>query len=176
MPVSYARHRFPPSIIQHAVWLYLRFTLSYRDVEDLLAERGLEDQLVGIEVELAVEPGLPRLADVLALLLGGVRGLILYVRPCRSRNFQTLVIPTRTSRSASSRSTISASEMSFVPASTSARMKSAWASSREPRGLPWRRAVARRSPGNAGSRRLPSTRRHRTEPPPAAPTCRPPPP
>ena len=29
-------------VIQHAVWLYLRFTLSYRDVEDLLAERGLD--------------------------------------------------------------------------------------------------------------------------------------
>jgi putative transposase len=41
-PISYARHRFPPDIIRHAVWLYLRFTLSYRDVEDLLAERGLE--------------------------------------------------------------------------------------------------------------------------------------
>jgi putative transposase len=40
-PVSYARHLFPPDIIRHAVWLYLRFTLSYRDVEDLLAERGL---------------------------------------------------------------------------------------------------------------------------------------
>src|ERR1700758_852114 len=39
---SYSRHRFPPEIIQHAIWLYLRFTLSYRDVEDLLAERGLE--------------------------------------------------------------------------------------------------------------------------------------
>jgi putative transposase len=39
-PISY-RHRFPPDIIRHAVWLYLRFTLSYRDVEDLLAERGL---------------------------------------------------------------------------------------------------------------------------------------
>jgi len=39
---SYSRHRFPPPIIQHAIWLYLRFTLSYRDVEDLLAERGLE--------------------------------------------------------------------------------------------------------------------------------------
>src|SRR3974377_835537 len=34
--------QFPPAIIRHAVWLYLRFTLSYRDVEDLLAERGLE--------------------------------------------------------------------------------------------------------------------------------------
>ena len=41
-PISYARHRFPPVVIQHAIWLYLRFTLSWRDVEDLLAERGLE--------------------------------------------------------------------------------------------------------------------------------------
>src|SRR5262249_22727389 len=40
--ISYRRHRFPPTIIQHAVWLYLRFTLSYRDVEELLAERGLD--------------------------------------------------------------------------------------------------------------------------------------
>jgi transposase-like protein len=40
-PISYARHQFPPEIIRHAVWLYLRFTLSYRDVEELLAERGL---------------------------------------------------------------------------------------------------------------------------------------
>src|SRR5215469_18839192 len=40
--LSYRRHRFPPPIIQHAVWLYFRFTLSYRDVEELLAERGLE--------------------------------------------------------------------------------------------------------------------------------------
>ncbi len=40
--ISYARHRFPPSIIQHAVWLYLRFTLSYRDIEDLLADPGLD--------------------------------------------------------------------------------------------------------------------------------------
>src|SRR5688572_7258275 len=43
MPVaSYARHQFPPVVIQQAVWLYLRSTLSYRDVEDLLAERGLD--------------------------------------------------------------------------------------------------------------------------------------
>src|SRR5215472_6508886 len=41
-PISYARHRFPPDVIRHAVWLYLRFTLSYRDVDDLLAERGLD--------------------------------------------------------------------------------------------------------------------------------------
>ena len=42
MELSYRRHRFPPVVIQHAVCLYLRFTLSYRDVEDLLAERGLD--------------------------------------------------------------------------------------------------------------------------------------
>jgi putative transposase len=41
-PISYARDRFPPDVIRHAVWLYLRFTLSYRDVEDLLVERGIE--------------------------------------------------------------------------------------------------------------------------------------
>jgi transposase-like protein len=40
--LCYRRHRFPPPIIKHAIWLYLRFTLSYRDVEDLLAERGLD--------------------------------------------------------------------------------------------------------------------------------------
>ena len=40
--LSYARHRFPPVIIQHAVWLYFRFALSYRDVEDMLAERGID--------------------------------------------------------------------------------------------------------------------------------------
>jgi len=37
----YHRHRFPPEIISHAVWLYHRFCLSFRDVEDLLAERGI---------------------------------------------------------------------------------------------------------------------------------------
>ena len=42
MTISFARHQFPPAIIRHAVWLYVRFTLSYRDVDDLLAERGLD--------------------------------------------------------------------------------------------------------------------------------------
>jgi len=37
----YKRHRFPPGIIQYAVWLYYRFNLSCRDIEDLLAERGI---------------------------------------------------------------------------------------------------------------------------------------
>lgn len=39
---DYRRHRFPPEIISHAVWLYHRFSLSFRDVEDLLAQRGVE--------------------------------------------------------------------------------------------------------------------------------------
>ena len=44
--ISYRRHRFPPVIIQRAVWLYLRFTMSYRDVEELLAERGARHLLM----------------------------------------------------------------------------------------------------------------------------------
>jgi putative transposase len=37
-----ARHRFPPAIIRHAVWFCFRFALSCRDIEDLLAERGID--------------------------------------------------------------------------------------------------------------------------------------
>ncbi len=39
--ISYKRHRFPSAIIQHAVWLSFRFTLSLRDVEEMLAQRGI---------------------------------------------------------------------------------------------------------------------------------------
>jgi putative transposase len=39
--ISYKGYRFPPEIIQQSIWLYFRFTLSFRDVEDLLAERGI---------------------------------------------------------------------------------------------------------------------------------------
>jgi hypothetical protein len=39
--IGYAGYRFPPEIIDQAIWLYLRFTLSLRDVENLLAERGV---------------------------------------------------------------------------------------------------------------------------------------
>ena len=38
---TYKRHRFPPDIISYAVWLYHRFNLRHRDIEDLLAERGI---------------------------------------------------------------------------------------------------------------------------------------
>jgi putative transposase len=40
--ISYKRHRFPPTVIQYAVWLYFRFTLSFRDVEEMLAQRGID--------------------------------------------------------------------------------------------------------------------------------------
>jgi putative transposase len=40
-PERYKNHRFPGEIISHGVWLYYRFTLSYRDMEELLFERGL---------------------------------------------------------------------------------------------------------------------------------------
>ena len=39
--ISFKRHRFPAEVIRHAVWLYFRFTLSFRDVEELLAQRGI---------------------------------------------------------------------------------------------------------------------------------------
>ena len=41
-PISFKRHRFAADVIRHAVWLYFRFTLSLRDVEELLAQRGIE--------------------------------------------------------------------------------------------------------------------------------------
>jgi len=40
--LCYRRHRFPVEIIQHAVWLYFRFPPSFRDVQDLLAKRGID--------------------------------------------------------------------------------------------------------------------------------------
>ena len=43
--ISYQRHRFHPDIIKQAIWLYFRFTMSYRDVEELLNERGVRCQL-----------------------------------------------------------------------------------------------------------------------------------
>ena len=41
-PLTFRRHRFPPEVIRHAMWLYFRFTLSFRHVEELLAERGVD--------------------------------------------------------------------------------------------------------------------------------------
>ncbi|MCK9541647.1 MAG: hypothetical protein M0R03_06415 [Novosphingobium sp.] len=41
-PISFKRHRFPPEVIRQAVWLYFRFALSLRDVQELLAEHGID--------------------------------------------------------------------------------------------------------------------------------------
>ena len=41
-PIAFKRHRFPADVIRHAVWLYFRFSLSFRDVEELLAQRGID--------------------------------------------------------------------------------------------------------------------------------------
>ena len=40
-PTTYKNHRFPVEIISHVVWLYFRFCLSFRDVEEILLERGV---------------------------------------------------------------------------------------------------------------------------------------
>lgn len=61
--LSYRSHRFPSAIITHAFWLYYRFTLIYRDIEDLLAERGITESgtagrlLIPILVHLIDETG-----------------------------------------------------------------------------------------------------------------------
>ena len=41
-PISFKRHRFPADVIRHAIWLYFRFSLSFRDVEELMAARGVD--------------------------------------------------------------------------------------------------------------------------------------
>ncbi|MFN8874833.1 MAG: IS6 family transposase, partial [Brevundimonas sp.] len=41
-PLSFKRHGYPADVIRYAVWLYFRFSLSLRDVEELLAQRGIE--------------------------------------------------------------------------------------------------------------------------------------
>ena len=52
----YKRHRFPSSIIHYAVWLYYRFNLSHRDIEDLLSERGITQQYANNRAELSHQP------------------------------------------------------------------------------------------------------------------------
>jgi putative transposase len=55
--ISYSGYRFPPEIIQQAIWLYLRFTLSLRDVEDLLAERGVAVSCETVRIPAAARCG-----------------------------------------------------------------------------------------------------------------------
>jgi hypothetical protein len=66
---QYKRHRFPPEIIQYAVWLYCRFNLSHRDIGNLLARRGIlvtraELQFVQIENKLQVRLDLAVAASI----------------------------------------------------------------------------------------------------------------
>lgn len=63
-PISYKRHRFPAEVIRHAVWLHFRFTLSLRDVEELLWDRGQlrDDPLPDTEVRPALRPQATALA------------------------------------------------------------------------------------------------------------------
>jgi hypothetical protein len=70
--ISFNRHHYPPEIVQHADWLYTRFTLSFRDVEDLLAERGIDvsnETLkgAGMGEVIVVAPCFVRLAHELAV-------------------------------------------------------------------------------------------------------------
>ena len=59
---SYMRHRFPVEIINHCVWLYFRFCLSYRDVEELMAERGIILTYEAVRVRLKNRAGSCRVA------------------------------------------------------------------------------------------------------------------
>ena len=63
-PLSYRRHHFPPELIQHAIWLYLRFSLSYRDVEELLAERGLDISYETVRCWVSWTPKMRQVAKV----------------------------------------------------------------------------------------------------------------
>ena len=64
--LSYRRHRFPSIVIQRAVWLYFRFALSYREVEDMLAERGID-----VSSRRSSDGLAPRIPGRLALFLEG---------------------------------------------------------------------------------------------------------
>jgi putative transposase len=52
--INFKRHRFAPQIIAHAVWLYLRFNISLREVEEMLLERGIDVSYVTIAIMLVV--------------------------------------------------------------------------------------------------------------------------
>ena len=66
----YKRYRFPAEIIRYAVWVYYRFNLSHRDVEDLLAERGITVRHESIR--LWYPPRVGALGEALAALMGHI--------------------------------------------------------------------------------------------------------
>jgi transposase-like protein len=69
MTISFARHQFPPAGIRHAVWLHIRFTLSYRDIEDLLAELKLDDWAFAIAKRSTMRTARVALARRLAIIM-----------------------------------------------------------------------------------------------------------
>jgi transposase-like protein len=71
--ISFARHQFPSDVIRHAVWLYFPFTLSFRDVEDLLAERGFGSLFAGELRRRRHRPTARWHLDEMAVLIAGRR-------------------------------------------------------------------------------------------------------
>jgi putative transposase len=63
----YKRHRFPPEIIQYVVWLYHRFNLSARDIEDLMAERGIAVSYESIRLWLRMRTLFDSSSDAVAI-------------------------------------------------------------------------------------------------------------
>lgn len=61
--ISFKRHRFPPQIVAHAVWLYLRFNLSLREVEEMLLERGIDVSYETVRRWIAKEDDRERIAE-----------------------------------------------------------------------------------------------------------------
>lgn len=69
---TYKRHRFPPDIISQAIWLHYRFNLSHRDIEDLLAERGITVlSTTSISGSVRFQSGAQQLLDSASLYLIG---------------------------------------------------------------------------------------------------------
>lgn len=74
-PFSFERHRFPPEAIRHAVWLYFRFSVNFRDVEELLAARGIDvgPQIAKRLKRLRPSPPLRWHLDEIVCSIGGKR-------------------------------------------------------------------------------------------------------
>ena len=108
METQYRGHRFPPEIISHAVWLYHRFPLSFRDIEDLLAERGI---LVSYE---AIRYGCLKFAPVYARKLRKKQGRLgdiwhvdeLFIRCCQVKQFGGILAAIRARYAIDSKSQI----------------------------------------------------------------------
>ena len=74
-PLSFKRHRFPAAVIRQAVWLYFRFSLRFRDVEELMAARGIDVSYETIRCW-TIKFG-PQIARRLKKLLASRRGRLL---------------------------------------------------------------------------------------------------